>query len=57
MWLLIIIAVHVNDPQDRPARLQMTFPTEQQCLEAAKTVDYELKFKQFKLETQCLKKK
>jgi hypothetical protein len=57
MWILLIIAVHLNDPTDRPAKLEMTFPTEQQCQAAADTLKYDLKFKQFKLEATCSQKK
>lgn len=57
MWSLLIIAVHINNPTDQPAQLEITFPTEQQCLTAAQSLKYDIKFKQFKLETQCLQKK
>lgn len=49
--------MHVNNPDDVPARIQLSFETEQQCLQTAQTLDYWIKFEQFKLETQCLKKK
>jgi len=57
MWLLIILAVHINDPSDQPARLTMQFPSEQQCRSAADTLGYDIKFKQFKLEAICSQKK
>ena len=49
--------MHVNNPDDVPARIQLSFETEKQCLQTAQTLDYWIKFKDFKLETQCLKKK
>ena len=56
-WILIIVAVHINDPKDRPAQLEMTFSTEQQCLTTAQSLKYNIKFKQFKLEAVCSQKK
>lgn len=56
-WILLITAMHVNNPDDVPARIQLSFETEKQCLQTAQTLDYWIKFKDFKLETQCLKKK
>lgn len=57
MWTLLIIAVHVNDPNDIPARLTMQFPSEHECQAAANSLEYDLKFKQFKLEATCSQKK
>ena len=57
MWTLLIIAVHVNDPNDTPARLAMQFPSEQQCQAVADSLKYDIKFKQFKLEATCSQKK
>jgi len=52
-WILLITAIHVNDPEDIPARIELRFETEQQCQQVSQTLDYWIKFKQFKLETQC----
>ena len=57
MWILLIIAVHVNDPTDVPAKLNMTTETKEECEKLAQSLDYWIKFKQFKLETTCLQKK
>jgi hypothetical protein len=57
MWILLLIAVHVNDPKDIPAKVQLTFETREDCQRAESTLEYWVKFKQFKVETSCLKKK
>jgi hypothetical protein len=56
-WILLITAMHMNDPEDIPARIELRFQTQEQCEQTASTLEYWIKFKQFKLETQCLKKK
>ena len=45
----------MNDPEDIPARIELRFETQEQCEQTANTLDYWLKFKQFKLETRCQK--
>jgi hypothetical protein len=57
MWVLVILAVHINNLNDVPARLTMQFPSEQQCLTAVDSLEYDIKFKQFKLEATCSQKK
>lgn len=56
MWLLILIAVHVNNPADIPASLQMTFPTEAECISAKDSLTYWVKFDWFKVTAKCQKK-
>jgi len=56
MWLLIMIAVHVNNPADIPASLQMTFPTEAECMAAKDSLTYWVKFDWFKVTAKCQKK-
>lgn len=56
-WILLLTAMNINDPTDIPARVELRFHTEQQCLDAAATLDYWVKFKQFKVEASCSKKK
>jgi len=51
--VLLITAMHVNYPEDVPARMTMQFSTIQQCEEARKTINYWIKFKQFKVESEC----
>lgn len=55
MWLLIILAVHTQDPKDVPGRVTLEFYTEQECLAAQRTIQYQLKFPQFKVVSQCQK--
>jgi hypothetical protein len=45
----------MNDPKDIPARIELRFDTQQQCEQTAQTLEYWLKFKQFKLEATCQK--
>lgn len=55
-WLLILIAVNINNPKDIPGRVQLEFNNERACIEALNTIEYEFKFKQFKIEAMCIKK-
>lgn len=54
--ILIIIAVHSNDPKDIPGQVWILFPSMQQCEKARETIEYQLKFKQFIVESKCQKK-
>jgi hypothetical protein len=56
-WILLLIAMNINDPNDIPARVELQFNTEQECRQAADTLTYWVKFKQFKLEATCSQKK
>jgi hypothetical protein len=56
MWILVLLAVNVNNPQDIPGRVLIEFVTEQECLRAQSTVQSWLKFDGFKVTTQCVKK-
>lgn len=53
MWILVILAVNIFDSTDVPGKIQLTFPTEQECLSTASTMTYKLKFDGFKVTTQC----
>ena len=53
MWLMILIAVHINDPSDQPARMTMEFPDQQSCEQAKSSLSYWVKFKNFKIEVSC----
>jgi hypothetical protein len=55
-WILLIMAVHVNDPRDVPGRVEIRMPSQQICEQTLETLKYEMKFKSFKVEGQCLKK-
>ena len=56
MWLLIIMAVHVNNPADVPGRASIEFATESECVRAQSTVQSWLKFDSFRVITKCQKK-
>lgn len=55
MWMLILLAVHTNNPNDIPGKIQMKFSTEQQCIEALNSMTYWLKFEFFKVIGKCQK--
>ncbi len=55
MWLLMIIAVHVNDPTDIPGRVTLEFPTQVECERARSTMTSWLKFNSFKVTAECKK--
>lgn len=52
-WILIILAVHVNDPKDIPGRVEIQMPSQQICEHALTDLKYEFKFKSFKVEGRC----
>ena len=56
MWLLILLAVHINNPKDVPGKITIQFESQMQCEQAKSTVDYSLKFDSFKVISQCIKK-
>lgn len=56
MWLLLILAVNINDPKDIPGRVTLEFATEAQCEQSRSTVTSWLKFDTFKVTTQCVRK-
>lgn len=55
MWLLILIAVHINNPTDIPGKITLKFQTQVECEQALKTMSYWLKFDNFKMEGKCQK--
>ena len=55
MWLLVIIAVNINNPADQPGRITIEFDTEQACELARVSVKYWFKFEGFKVQSQCQK--
>ncbi len=52
---MILLAVHINNPQDVPGRVELTFPSQTLCEQTLETVTYQIKFRQFKVEGQCVK--
>jgi len=55
MWLLLILAVHQQDPKDVPGRVTLEFKTQLECLAAQQSLQWQLKFPQFKVIAQCIK--
>lgn len=55
MWILIIIAVHINNPSDIPGRVSLKFATEKECQQALATIDSWIKFNSFRIEGKCQK--
>lgn len=52
-WLLILLCVSINNPNDVPGRLTLEFDTKQQCEASLKTMTYNLKFDTFKVVGNC----
>jgi hypothetical protein len=55
MWILILIAVHVNNPKDIPGKITMEFPDELSCQQSLSTIKWQLKFENFKVDGKCQK--
>jgi hypothetical protein len=53
-WILLIIAVHVNDPRDIPGKVEVQMSSQQSCEQALATLKYEFKFKSFKVDGRCV---
>ena len=52
---MILIAVHINDSKDIPGRITLQLQTQQQCEQVLSTMEYWLKFENFKVEGKCQK--
>jgi hypothetical protein len=52
-WLLILVAVHVNNPADIPARLSIEFNTQAECKSAQSSLKTWIKFDTFKVVSEC----
>ena len=55
MWWLILIAVHVSDPADQPAKVELLFPDQRTCESALSSMRYQVKFTSFKVTGECKK--
>jgi hypothetical protein len=53
---MILIAVHTNNPQDIPGRIELMFQNQTACEQSLQSMTYWLKFSQFKIEGKCVKK-
>lgn len=47
--------MNISNPNDIPGQIILTFETEQECIKAEQSVEWDLKFKNFKVETRCEK--
>lgn len=56
MWTLILICVHLNNPKDIPGIVRIDFPSYNNCIEASKSIEYKLKFENFKVTSECKEK-
>jgi hypothetical protein len=55
MWILILLAVNIHNPNDVPGRVSIEFATEAECVRAQSTVQSWLKFDSFRVTTKCQK--
>jgi hypothetical protein len=55
MWILMLIAVHISDPRDVPAKIQIPFESQAACEYAKTNMTYWIKFDQFKVTSECKK--
>jgi hypothetical protein len=55
MWLLIMLAININDPKDIPGRVTLEFPSQAECERTRSTMTSWLKFESFKVEAKCQK--
>ena len=56
MWILLLLAININNPKDVPGTISLEFNSYESCISSANTIQYELKFKNFRIEAQCIKK-
>ena len=57
MYLLTLLALNINNPQDIPGRVVITLPSLEICQQALSSLKYQLKFKNFRVEAYCEIKK
>lgn len=55
-WLLMLIVVNINNPNDIPGRLSLEFRDQASCEYALNSMTYQLKFNNFKVIGKCEKK-
>jgi hypothetical protein len=56
MWMMILLAVSINNPKDIPGRVTLDFPSQQTCEVSMQSMSFWLKFDGFKVTAQCVKK-
>jgi hypothetical protein len=55
MWILLLIAVHINNPNDIPAKIHIPFENQAACEYAKTNMKYWIKFENFKVVGECKK--
>lgn len=53
MWLLILIAVHVNNPKDIPGKVELRFDNKEACEKSLSSLTFQLKTRLYKIEGKC----
>lgn len=56
MWTLILIAMHINNPENQPGRVELEFKDRVSCEVALASMKFELKFNNYKVEGKCIQK-
>lgn len=51
----MLIAVSTSNPSDVPAQIILTFDTEQECLKAEQSVEWEIKYSGYEIQSKCEK--
>jgi len=54
MWILLIIVVHANNPNDIPGWSRVPMPNQAVCEQARADMTAWLKFESFRIQAQCL---
>lgn len=55
MWLLVIVAVNISNPNDIPGWAKIPFSTESECNHALGRMTTWVKSKSFQIEAKCQK--
>ena len=56
MWILILIAVSINDPKNQPGKIELTFTDQRSCETSLESMTYTLRYTQYKIQGICRKK-
>ena len=54
-WILILTAINIINPSDKPAVLTLEYPTKEICEKSAESMKYHISIKLYKVEKQCKK--
>lgn len=54
-WMLILICVSLNNPNDVPGIITMIHKSQEDCEKSLSTMTYWLKFNSFKIDGKCVK--